>query len=387
MNPTANPLQQPPLSLYLHTPWCVRKCPYCDFNSHTAPQTIPEDQYLRALLDDLDADRPWLPQQPLTTLFIGGGTPSLMSPDFYGQLLDGLAKRLDLSQLDEITLEANPGTVEEARFRGFRSAGINRLSLGIQSFQPDKLHTLGRIHNGDDAHRAIRAARNAGFERINLDLMHGLPGQSEADALADLDAALSWDTGHISWYQLTIEPNTAFFSRPPDLPDEDVLAAIQSAGEQRMNQAGLYAYEISAWGRPGQECRHNLNYWQVGDYLALGAGAHGKITIPEEGEVWRYWKTRQPEAYLNRIGSRTAGREQLSETELPLDFLLNALRLSEGVPETFFPERTGLSLGHIQDRVDALRAAGLLRCDPPGRLATTAQGSRFLNDVLEPFVP
>ena len=387
MNPTANPLQQPPLSLYLHTPWCVRKCPYCDFNSHTAPQTIPEDQYLRALLDDLDADRPWLPQQPLTTLFIGGGTPSLMSPDFYGQLLDGLAKRLDLSQLDEITLEANPGTVEEARFRGFRSAGINRLSLGIQSFQPDKLHTLGRIHHGDDAHRAIRAARNAGFERINLDLMHGLPGQSEADALSDLDAALSWDTGHISWYQLTIEPNTAFFSRPPDLPDEDVLAAIQSAGEQRMNQAGLYAYEISAWGRPGQECRHNLNYWQFGDYLALGAGAHGKITIPEEGEVWRYWKTRQPEAYLNRIGSRTAGREQLSAAELPLDFLLNALRLSEGVPETFFPARTGLSLEHIQDRVDALRASGLLCREPTGRLATTAQGSRFLNDVLEPFVP
>ena len=387
MNPTANPLQQPPLSLYLHTPWCVRKCPYCDFNSHTAPQSIPEDLYLKALLDDLDADRPWLPRQPVTTLFIGGGTPSLMSADFYGQLLDGLAKRLDLSQLDEITLEANPGTVEEARFRGFRNAGINRLSLGIQSFQPDKLHTLGRIHNDDDAHRAIRAAQNAGFERINLDLMHGLPGQSEADALMDLEAALSYGTGHISWYQLTIEPNTAFFSRPPDLPDEDVLAAIQSAGEQRMNQAGLYAYEISAWGRPGQECRHNLNYWQFGDYLALGAGAHGKISVPEQGAVWRYWKTRQPEAYLNRIGSRTAGREQLSAAELPLDFLLNALRLSEGVPETFFPARTGLSLEHIQDRVDALRASGLLCREPTGRLATTAQGSRFLNDVLEPFVP
>ncbi len=387
MNPAANPLEQPPLSLYLHTPWCVRKCPYCDFNSHTAPEAIPEEQYLNALLEDLDADRPWLPQQPVTTLFIGGGTPSLMSPEFYTRLLDELAGRLDLSRLDEITLEANPGTVEEARFRGFRRAGINRLSLGIQSFQPDKLHTLGRIHSDDDAHRAIRAAQKAGFERINLDLMHGLPGQSEADAMADLEAAMSYDTGHISWYQLTIEPNTAFFSRPPDLPDEDILAAIQSAGEQRMNQAGLHAYEISAWGRPGHECRHNLNYWQFGDYLALGAGAHGKLTLPEKGEVWRYWKTRQPEAYLNRIGSRTAGREQLSESELPLDFLLNALRLREGVPETFFPRRTGLCLGHIQERVDTLRAAGLLCSEPPGRLATTAQGSRFLNDVLEPFVP
>lgn len=386
MTPSPEPLSAPPLTLYVHTPWCVRKCPYCDFNSHTAPQTIPEEDYLAALLADLDADLATPETRPLEAIFIGGGTPSLMSPGFYEQLFEALAHRLDLSRLSEITMEANPGTVEEARFTGFRRAGINRLSLGVQSFDPQHLHRLGRIHDGDDATRAVTAAQAAGFERINLDLMHGLPQQTPEQAVADLEAALAFGTGHISWYQLTIEPNTVFHSHPPTLPDEDTLAAIQEAGEARLRGHGLQRYEISAWSHPGDECRHNLNYWRFGDYLAIGAGAHGKLTDPGEDRIRRYWKTRRPEDYLNRIGSRTAGRQDLEHGERPLDFLLNALRLSGGVPADSFPVRTGLPLNAISEELQQLRTRGLL-VPEDDRLAVTEQGERFLNDVLEAFVP
>nr|WP_218668266.1 radical SAM family heme chaperone HemW [Halomonas utahensis] len=374
------------MTLYVHTPWCVRKCPYCDFNSHTAPQVIPEDDYLAALLADLDADLTTPETRPVEAIFIGGGTPSLMSPSFYERLFEALAQRLDLSRLDEITLEANPGTVEEARFTGFRNAGINRLSLGVQSFDPDHLERLGRIHGGDDASRAVKAAQAAGFERINIDLMHGLPDQTPEQAVTDLETALAFDTGHISWYQLTIEPNTVFHSHPPTLPDEDTLASIQEAGEACLTGYGLQRYEVSAWSRPGEACRHNLNYWRFGDYLAIGAGGHGKLTHPASDRILRYWKTRRPEDYLNRIGSRTAGRQELEHEDRPLEFLLNTLRLSAGVPISSFPERTGLPLERIHDQLAQLRRRGLLVADEQ-RLAVTDQGQRFLNDVLEAFVP
>ena len=380
-------LQAPPLGLYLHTPWCVRKCPYCDFNSHTAPETIPEQAYLKALLEDLEADLHWLPRRPVETLFIGGGTPSLMSADFYHQLFESLGKHLDLSRLHEITLEANPGTLEQGRFRAFREAGINRLSIGVQSFNDTQLNRLGRIHDGREAREAIETAQKAGFDRINLDLMHGLPGQSVEDAVNDLRTALTFNTGHISWYQLTLEPNTAFYSRPPELPDESVLADIQIAGEETLREAGLQRYEVSAWSQPDQQCLHNLNYWEFGDYLALGAGAHGKVTQPEAHSIWRYHKTRQPQAYLQRIGSRTSSRQQLPEEDRPLEFMLNALRLEKGVPEALFSRRTGLPLDRIAEILENLRHRGLIQRTSPPRLVTTRMGSRYLNDVLEPFVP
>lgn len=386
MTSSPESLVAPPLTLYVHTPWCVRKCPYCDFNSHTAPATIPEDEYLAALLADLDADLATPETRPIEAIFIGGGTPSLMSPGFYEQLFEALAQRLDLSQLSEITMEANPGTVEEARFAGFRRAGINRLSLGVQSFDPQHLERLGRIHDGDDASRAVTAAQAAGFERINLDLMHGLPQQTPEQAVADLQTALAFGTGHVSWYQLTIEPNTVFHSHPPTLPDEDTLAAIQEAGEACLHAQGLQRYEISAWARAGEECRHNLNYWRFGDYLAIGAGGHGKLTDPGADRILRYWKTRRPEDYLNRIGNRTAGRQDMEHEDRALEFLLYALRLSAGVPSSLFSARTGLSLASINGQLGRLRERGLLVADEQ-RLAVTDDGQRFLNDVLEAFVP
>ena len=373
-----------PLGLYLHTPWCVRKCPYCDFNSHTAPETIPENDYLAALIEDLDADAAMLDDRPVRTLFIGGGTPSLMTASFYQRLFEALAQRLDLSQLDEITLEANPGSVEGSRFRDFRRAGINRLSLGVQSFDPQHLKRLGRIHDDNDARRGVDAAINAGFERVNLDLMHGLPGQTAEQAARDLETALTFNTGHISWYQLTIEPNTAFYADPPPLPDDDTLAGIQDQGEAALRGHGLTRYEISAWAWDGHECRHNLNYWAFGDYIALGAGAHGKIT--RDDGIHRYWKTRQPRDYLNRIGSRTAGRSRLGSDDLVLEFMLNALRLSEGVPSPLFEQRTGLALEHIEPQLRRLREQGLL-AGTGNRLRATERGQVFLNEVLETFVP
>ncbi|MCH8499365.1 MAG: radical SAM family heme chaperone HemW [Marinobacter sp.] len=372
----------PPLSLYIHVPWCVRKCPYCDFNSHARQGAIPEQDYLQALLEDLTPDLPLVAGRPIQTVFIGGGTPSLMSPGFYQQLFAALAGSLSFSADCEITLEANPGTVDEARFSGFRAAGINRLSLGIQSFDPEALRTLGRIHDDQAAHRAIEAARQAGFDNFNLDLMHGLPGQTPAAAVADLEAALSWQPPHLSWYQLTLEPNTEFYSRPPALPDDDLLWAIFAAGRERLTSAGFSAYEVSAWSLPGRESRHNLNYWTFGDYLALGAGAHGKLTVAGQ-TPFRYWKTRQPDAYLQRIGSRTAGREDIESGQLPLEFMMNALRLMQGVPECLFQQRTGLPLDQIGAILADLRTQQLLA---PDRLQATPKGQRYLNSLLEAFL-
>lgn len=372
-----------PLSLYLHVPWCVRKCPYCDFNSHALKDgTPPEAQYLAAIVEDLQADLAQIGRRTIQTVFIGGGTPSLMSPDFYHRLFTALSQYLDFSPDAEITLEANPGTVDQSRFEGFRQAGINRLSIGIQSFNAGHLKALGRIHDDRAAHRAIEAARQAGFDNFNLDLMHGLPGQTEAEAIADLEAALHWQPPHLSWYQLTLEPNTEFYSRPPALPDEDRLWHIYLAGADHLRQASFSDYEVSAWSLPGRASRHNLNYWTFGDYLALGAGGHGKLTLAD-GSIRRYWKTRQPEAYLARIGSRTAGSETIEREELALEFMMNALRLRQGVEEDLFTKRTGLPLATIAVLLEQIRAEGLLT---DHRLQTTEQGQRYLNSLLERFL-
>ena len=372
----------PPLSLYLHMPWCVRKCPYCDFNSHAVKHEIPEAAYLKALLEDLDQDLGFASDREIQTVFIGGGTPSLMTGEFYHTLFRELRARLNLAPDAEITLEANPGTLEEGRFEAFRAAGINRLSIGVQSFNSGHLQALGRIHDSHAAHRAIEAARQAGFDNFNVDLMHGLPGQTPADAIADLQAALSHNPAHLSWYQLTLEPNTEFYSRPPRLPDDDRLWEIYRRGGDFLRQQGFRDYEVSAWSRPGQASRHNLNYWTFGDYLALGAGAHGKISLAD-GTIRRYWKTRQPEAYLNRIGSRTAGTEPIEVEDLPLEFLMNTLRLTEGVEETLFTERTGLPLSSVAVKLEQLRDEELLERH---RLQATDLGQRYLNSLLERFL-
>lgn len=373
---------RPPLSLYIHVPWCVRKCPYCDFNSHALQGELPESAYLDALLEDLDRDLPLVSEREISTVFIGGGTPSLMSGAFYQALFGRLSEKLALARDAEITLEANPGTLEAGRFEAFRKAGINRLSIGVQSFDPDHLTVLGRIHDSDSAHRAIETARQAGFDNFNIDLMHGLPGQTPEQAVRDLEAALAYEPPHLSWYQLTLEPNTEFYSRPPTLPDDDRLWDIYQQGARFLRAHGYRDYEVSAWCRNDRASRHNLNYWTFGDYLALGAGAHGKVSFAD-GRIQRYWKTRQPEAYLNRIGSRTAGTAEIEPEERPLEFLMNALRLSEGVDETLFLQRTGLPLATVGVKLDQLRKEGLLE---KGRLQATDLGQRYLNSLLERFL-
>ncbi|QSP95910.1 radical SAM family heme chaperone HemW [Marinobacter salinisoli] len=372
----------PPLSLYIHVPWCVRKCPYCDFNSHAVRDEIPEAAYLQALAEDLQQDLALANGREIQTIFIGGGTPSLMSGEFYRRLFAELSSRLVIADDAEITLEANPGTLEQGRFESFRESGINRLSIGVQSFKPEHLKTLGRIHTRDAAHKAIEAARQAGFDNFNIDLMHGLPEQTPEDALRDLQAALEHQPPHLSWYQLTIEPNTEFFSRPPRLPDDERLWDIYQQGAEFLHAQGFRDYEVSAWSQPGMASSHNLNYWTFGDYLALGAGAHGKVSLAD-GRIRRYWKTRQPEAYLKRIGSRTAGSEEIAPSERPLEFLMNALRLTEGVDERLFAGRTGLPLSSVQETIDQLRDEKLLK---PDRLQTTELGQRYLNSLLERFL-
>nr|WP_086900469.1 radical SAM family heme chaperone HemW [Kushneria marisflavi] len=376
----------PPLALYIHVPWCVRKCPYCDFNSHALSGALPEAAYIDALLADLDAEMINVQGRPLTSIFIGGGTPSLVSGAGYQRLLAGIEARLTLAPDIEITLEANPGTFERERFLDFRRAGINRLSVGVQSFDNDALARLGRIHDADEAVRAISTAREVGFDEINIDLMHGLPGQDKARALADIDQALALAPSHLSWYQLTLEPNTAFYSHPPTLPEEDVLADIQDAGQARLEGAGFQRYEISAWSRPGHEARHNLNYWRFGDYLGIGAGAHGKISRPDdEGlTIERRWKTRQPETYLARHDDPRgflAGHRRLSRDERGLEFLMNALRLSDGVPRALWHQHTGLDDARLDAHTRAAIARELMS-ETHSRIQATPLGLLFLNDLL-----
>ncbi|WP_041522155.1 radical SAM family heme chaperone HemW [Gilvimarinus agarilyticus] len=380
-------LTLPPLSLYIHIPWCVRKCPYCDFNSHQSQADLPEQAYVAALQQDLNADAALAQGRNISSIFFGGGTPSLFSAQAIGQILDHAERTLGFSDDIEITLEANPGTFEQEKFLGFRAAGVNRLSIGIQSFANEQLTALGRIHDSKAALKAVDTARRAGFDNLNLDLMHGLPGQSHAAAMADLDTALSFDPEHLSWYQLTIEPNTVFYNKPPTLPVEDTLADIQDAGHERLVGAGFSRYEVSAYAR-GPQSRHNLNYWQFGDYLGIGAGAHGKITQPEQKLIFRQWKTRQPERYLAAPHSPArlanpyaAGREELTAAMLPLEFLLNALRLSDGCPSDYFGRRTGLKLSALEPQWQQLHERGLVTPSQQ-RIAASELGQRFLNDVL-----
>ncbi len=378
----------PPLALYVHVPWCVRKCPYCDFNSHGVGHgaELPEAAYLEALIADLDTDLPLVRDRELVSIFIGGGTPSLMSADFYGRLIDAIKRRLPLANDCEITLEANPGTLERGRFAGYRSAGINRLSLGVQSFQNAQLHALGRIHSGDEAVAAVQEARQAGFDNLNLDLMHGLPGQTPELALDDIDHALSLSPEHLSWYQLTLEPNTEFHSSPPVLPEEEVLWDIQDMGHQRLHEAGLVRYEISAYALQARRAQHNLNYWQFGDYLGIGAGAHGKLSVAgAEGlHIERRWKVRQPASYLQRLNDLrgfVAGSQPIIEDELPLEFAMNALRLVEGVPMSSWEAYTGREATQLANRLMSAREKGLL-VQHSDRLQTSPQGLLFLNDLL-----
>jgi len=382
MNPTFASV--PPLALYVHLPWCVRKCPYCDFNSHEARGEPPFAAYVEALLRDLEAQLPEVWGRRLESVFIGGGTPSLFPPEMLHELLSGLRARLPLHPDIEITLEANPGTVDRAYFRGYREAGVNRLSLGIQSFEDAMLERLGRIHGGAEARQAVEHARAAGFDDINLDLMFGLPQQSLAAGLADLDTAIALEPEHVSWYQLTLEPNTLFAARPPALPEDEAIAELFERGRERLERAGYARYEVSGYARHGQQCRHNLNYWSFGDYLGIGAGAHGKLTMAHDASILRRVKPRQPAAWME---APQAHRDQpVAAAERPFEFLLNALRLVEGVPIGLFAERTGLPPAALEPALSELRAEGLLT-DAPQRLQATERGMAFLNDVLERFLP
>lgn len=375
--------QLPPLALYVHIPWCIRKCPYCDFNSHAAPATLPEEVYTDALLKDLEQDLPLATDRPLESIFIGGGTPSLFSASALKRLLDGIRARINWQPNIEITLEANPGTFEQEKFSAYRELGINRLSIGVQSFNSNHLQQLGRVHDGKEALKAAGIAQQAGFERINLDLMHGLPGQSLQQALGDLEQAIELDPGHISWYQLTIEPNTVYWSKPPRLPEDDCLWDIQEQGQALLAKHGYRQYEISAYAKEGQQARHNLNYWQFGDFLGIGAGAHGKISHAD-GRIERYWKTRQPDDYLS-TENRCAGRQLLNDDELPFEFLMNALRLVDGVPAQLFSQRTGLPMDALQAARQQAVQAGLLN-PSVDQLAATDKGLLFLNDLLGLFL-
>jgi len=373
----------PPLSLYIHIPWCVRKCPYCDFNSHVGHQSLPEMAYLEALKNDLALDLKYVQGRSLQSIFIGGGTPSLMSGSFYEHLLAFVEAEIPFSPEIEITLEANPGTTEAGRFEHYHHSGINRLSLGVQSFSDTQLRALGRIHSAEQAHKAIDMAKHAGFGNFNIDLMHGLPGQTLEDALADLRQAMDHAPAHVSWYQLTIEPNTEFYSKPPTLPVDDTLWDIQTQGNQLLASQGYTQYEVSAYAKANQKAVHNLNYWTFGDYIGIGAGAHSKITLGDSKRILRYRKSRQPKDYLMPRPTYQVGVEHLESDSLPFEFLMNVLRLKEGVDARMFERRTGLPIATIARQVKRLREEGLMEGH---RLGLTQKGFLFLDSVLERFI-
>ncbi|MEX1198025.1 MAG: radical SAM family heme chaperone HemW [Pseudohongiellaceae bacterium] len=378
-------LQLPPLSLYVHVPWCVRKCPYCDFNSHEASGALPEDDYIRALIEDLDQDLAMVQGRSLQSIFIGGGTPSLFSGRSYGRLLTAIAQRTSLAPDVEITLEANPGTTEYQRFSDYRTAGINRLSIGAQSFDDAQLRTLGRIHDSTEIRRAAREAHRAGFDNFNIDLMYALPDQTPEAACEDLRQALQLEPAHLSWYQLTIEPNTSFYKRPPDALPEETVIDTQDRGLSLLESAGLQRYEVSAWARPGRASVHNLNYWTFGDYLGIGAGAHGKITLPGESRIVRTRKRRQPDHYLKSSLTRSAGCDPVPDNQLVLEFLMNALRLTGGFTVPQFEAHTGLPFGTLEKQVESLTDRGLMTCEGE-RCRTTPRGLQLLDSVLETFL-
>ena len=375
----------PPLGLYIHLPWCERKCPYCDFNSHEATD-VPEDHYIRTLLQDLREDSPMIQGRAVETLFIGGGTPSLFSAEAIQKLMRGIAQLIPLAPTLEATMEANPGSADADKFYAFKDAGINRLSIGIQSFDNAQLQTLGRIHTSDQAYAAIDFARQASFDSFNLDLMHGLPAQTLLSAKTDLLAAIACNPSHLSWYQLTIEPNTVFHKRPPQLPVEDELADIQQYGEQLLADNGYAQYEVSAYSQEGFNCRHNSNYWSFGDYLGIGAGAHGKISFPD-GRIKRYNKRRQPQEYMSVTSQAfVASTRTLHRDEIAGEFMMNALRLNDGFTLPQFASRTGLSYAQLEPQLELLCQRELLVRDRNAVRATDT-GRRFLDSVIAEFFP
>lgn len=378
----------PPLSLYVHLPWCVRKCPYCDFNSHEGRGALPFDAYVDALLVDLDFDLPLVWGRTIHSVFFGGGTPSLFPPEHIDRFLQGASSRLRFAPGCEVTLETNPGTAEHGRFELYRAAGVNRLSFGIQSFDDECLRRLGRIHDSGEAQAAVKLAQDAGLDNINLDLMYALPGQSLAMAEHDLERAFALEPAHVSHYQLTLEPNTVFAARPPrDIPDDDLSWDMQEHCQALLAGAGYAQYEVSAYARPGRQCVHNLNYWQYGDYLGIGAGAHGKITLGAEQAILRRWKTKHPTQYLARAGHAEAigGDDRIDPARRPFEYMLNALRLVDGFSLSAFQARTGLDQGAIAPQLDEAFAQGWLQRDGD-RIRPTELGRRFTNDVVELFL-
>ena len=379
----------PPLSLYLHLPWCVRKCPYCDFNSHTAGVDVDRSRYVRALAADIAREGAALEGRAVETVFLGGGTPSFFPPADIGRVLDAVRASFALAPDAEITMEANPGALESGRLAGYRAAGVNRLSLGAQSFDDAALARLGRIHDADGIRRAFREAREAGFDNVNLDLMFALPGQDLRAAAADLEEALRLAPEHLSRYQLTLEPNTRFHAEPPaGLPDEDLAFDMQEEGRERLEAAGYAQYEVSAYARPGRQCRHNLNYWLFGDYAGAGAGAHGKLTCAD-GSVWRGSKTAHPRLYMEQQEAGLAGPapRRVPPEDLGFEYLLNALRLNDGFTAAGFRERTGLPLHSLGPQLRKARDRGLLATDPAGGWRATRQGRLYLNDLQAIFLP
>lgn len=374
----------PPLSLYIHIPWCMRKCPYCDFNSHEARDTLPEQEYVAALTRDLELALPQIWGRKVYTVFIGGGTPSLFSVHAMEQILATVRMLLPLDHGAEITLEANPGTVETDKFSGFRKAGINRLSLGIQSFNDIHLRSLGRIHDASGAKRAIELARQH-FDNINLDLMYGLPQQTQEEAMQDIRTALEFSPQHLSCYNLTLEPNTLFHRYPPPLPGEDLCGLMQREIEQTLALNGYVHYETSAFAQPGKQARHNLNYWKFGDYLGIGAGAHSKLSFPDR--VMRQMRYKQPQAYMQQVSQSSPVQTEraVKREDLPFEFMMNALRLNQGFADTLFAERTGLSLLLIRNELEQAEHRGLITRDLQ-RIAPTELGRNFLNDLLQIFL-
>jgi len=381
-----------PLALYVHMPWCVRKCPYCDFNSHQLKSAAPPGSYIDALIHDFDTEMPWLAGRRIETVFFGGGTPSLFPPEDFARLLEALRQRIAFDDNAEITLEANPGTIERGRFAGYRDAGINRVSLGAQSFAPRALERLGRIHTAQDTHRAVQELRAAGIRNFNLDLMYALPEQDLDEAIADVRTAIALEPAHISYYQLTLEPGTVFHTRPPPLPDEDAAWAIQTECQQHLAAHGFVQYEVSAYAQAGARCRHNLNYWLFGDYVGVGAGAHGKITLGLPDRILRTAKPKQPRDYQERLAASRAAldstsgeREFIAAADLPFEFMLNALRLNDGFALSDFEHRTGLSAGLLAPKLQQAADRGLVEVIARG-WRPTELGRRFLNDLQGSFL-
>ncbi|RZM84720.1 YggW family oxidoreductase [Pseudoalteromonas rubra] len=378
-------MKLPPLSLYIHVPWCVQKCPYCDFNSHGQKGEIPEQEYIQHLLADLRADLHLVQGRKLHSIFIGGGTPSLLSGAAYTQLLGEIETLIGFADDIEITLEANPGTVETDRFKHYVAAGINRISIGVQSLQADKLKALGRIHGEQEARHAAQEAHDAGLNSFNMDLMHGLPDQSVADALSDLQQVIDLNPPHLSWYQLTIEPNTQFASKPPTLPQDEILWDIQEQGQALLAKHGYQQYEISGYAKAGYQCRHNLNYWQFGDYLGIGCGAHGKITQPDSNQILRTVKVKHPRGYMDLTKSYLYESWQVAPSDRPFEFFMNCFRLHTPCKKQDFCDYTGLSLSDITPAINQAIDKKLLK-DQGDSWLVTIKGHRYLNDLLELFV-